>query len=70
MKIQEIRQKSEKELKKLMLSLQDKLRDLRFKTASKQLKNYKEMGQIKKDIARILTVIKEKKLTQEIKAQK
>ena len=70
MKIKEIRQKSDKELRKLLLTLRDKLRDLRFKIASKQLKNYKEMGKIRKDVARILTVLKERKLTKEIKTKK
>lgn len=69
MKIKEIRQKSDKELRKLLLTLRDKLRDLRFKIASKQLKNYKEMGKIRKDVARILTVLKERKLTKEIKTK-
>ena len=69
MKVKEIRQKSDKELQKLLLTLRDKLRDLRFKIASKQLKNYKEMGKIKRDVAKILTVIKERKLIKEIKAK-
>lgn len=67
MKIKEIRAKSDKELKELILSLQDKLRDLRFKIASKQFKNYKQTGQIKKDIARIKTVLKERELAKKIK---
>lgn len=69
MKVKEIRQKSDKELQKLLANLRDKLRDLRFKTASKQLKNYKEMGKIEKEVARILTVMKERKLAKEIKAE-
>jgi len=69
MKIKEVRQKSDKELQKLLATLRDKLRDLRFKTASKQLKNYKEMEQIKKDVARISTVMKERKLAKEIKTK-
>ncbi len=69
MKIKEVRQKSDKELQKLLATLRDKLRDLRFKTASKQIKNYKEMEQIKKDVARISTVMKERKLAKEIKTK-
>lgn len=70
MKIKEIRQKSDKELQKLLANLRDKLRDLRFKTASKQLKNYKETGKIKKDVARISTAMKERKLVKETKNRK
>lgn len=69
MKVKEIRQKSDKELQRSLAILRDKLRDLRFKTTSKQLKNYKEMGQIKKDVARISTVMKERKLAKEIKTK-
>ena len=62
MKFAELKNKPEAELKKTLSELRDKLRDLRFKTASKQLKNVREVRQIKKTIARILTLLKQKNL--------
>jgi len=59
MKITEIRQKTKSELQKLLQDLQKKLRQLRFDLASGKIKNVKEIRQIKKDIARILTIINE-----------
>ena len=59
MKIRELRQKSEKELQKTLIDLRDKLRELRFNLAGGKVKNIKEIHQTKKDIARILTLLKE-----------
>lgn len=59
MKITEIRQKTKSELQKLLQDLQKKLRQLRFDLASGKIKNVKEIREIKKDIARILTIINE-----------
>jgi len=39
----------------------EKLRSLRFDLASGKVKNVREIRNIKKDIARILTILKEKK---------
>ena len=60
MKIKELREKSEKELKKLLASSREKLRDLRFKVSQRQLKNIREVRLVKRNIAKILTIIKEK----------
>lgn len=60
MKIRELRQKSEKELQQALISLRDKLRELRFNLAGGKVKNIKEIHQTKKDIARVLTLLKEK----------
>ncbi|OGZ69911.1 MAG: 50S ribosomal protein L29 [Candidatus Staskawiczbacteria bacterium RIFCSPHIGHO2_12_FULL_38_11] len=60
MKTNELRQKDKSELQKSIEELRKKLSDVRFKFSSNQLKNVKEAGNIKKEIARILTVIKEK----------
>ena len=59
MKIQEIRKKSDLELGKMLAELRESLRSLRFKIASREVKNNQQMRQTKKDIARILTVFKE-----------
>lgn len=59
MKIKEIRQKTFKELQENLASLREKLRELRFNLASGKVKNIREVHQAKKDIAKILTIIKE-----------
>jgi len=59
MKIEEIRQKSKPELKNLLEDLKEKIRTLRFDLATGKVKNVKEIREIKKDIARILTILKE-----------
>jgi large subunit ribosomal protein L29 len=60
MKAQELRKKDKKELEKLVIDLRKKLSDLRFKFSSNKLKNVKEIGRIKKEIARILTILNQK----------
>jgi large subunit ribosomal protein L29 len=59
MKIRELRQRPRRELKENLVSLKDKLRELRFNLAGGKVKNIKEVHQTKKTIARILTLIKE-----------
>ena len=61
MKSSELKQKPKKELQKLLQNNQDKLRQLRFDLASGKVKNVREIRQIKKDIARILTILCQKK---------
>lgn len=61
MKISEFKQKPKKELQRLLRNNQDKLRQLRFDLASGKVKNVREIRQIKKDIARILTTLCQKK---------
>jgi len=58
MKISELRQKTESELKKLLQDNRERLRSLRFDLASGKIKNVREIRKIKKDIARILTLLK------------
>jgi len=59
MKIRELRQKSQKELKETLIGLRDKLRELRFNLAGGKVKNIKEIRETKRDIARIMTLLKE-----------
>ncbi len=63
MKIRELRRKSTKELQQTLISLRDNLRELRFNLASGKVKNIKEIRQTKRDIARILTILKEDEKT-------
>jgi len=62
MDFKELKSKTEKELKQFLGESRDKLRDLRFKDANKQLKDVREIRIIKKTIAKILTLINVNKL--------
>lgn len=57
MEISELKNKPEGELKRLLAFEREKLRDIRFKDANKQLKNIKVIKESKKTIARILTLL-------------
>ncbi len=61
MKIKELRQKTAKELKELLEQNRHKLGQLKFDLAAKKLKNIREIREPRKDIARILTILSEKK---------
>ena len=58
MKTTELQQKSKSELQKILSDNREKLRQLRFDLAAGKVKNVREVRKIKKDIARILTVLK------------
>jgi len=57
MKISEIRQKSKKELQNMLLESRERLRNLRFDLASGKVKNVRAIRELKKEIARILTLL-------------
>jgi ribosomal protein L29 len=59
-KIKEWRERSKEALEKEIFELKEKLRALRFLLSSGKLKNVRELREAKKDIARILTIIKSK----------
>lgn len=61
MKLEELRTKDHKELITMVRDLQKKLSDARFRFSANQVKNVKEVSNMKKEIARILTIIKETK---------
>jgi len=65
MEIKELRKKTEEELLKLLKVQREQMRDFRFSIAAKQHKDVRDLRQIKKDIARLLTVLKEKKIVKE-----
>lgn len=62
MKFKELTTKSENEIKGLLLELRQKAHDLSVKHKLNQLKNTSELKVAKKDIARILTFIRQKAL--------
>lgn len=59
-KLKEWREKSEEELKRILQEQKNSLRPLQFALVSGKLKNPKEIKKLKKDIARALTIIKER----------
>lgn len=61
MDFKEITTKSEEELKKLLEDSQEKERELRFKDSNRQLKNVREIRSLKKNIARISTILTKNK---------
>ena len=62
MKIQEIRDLSTQELEDKIKSLKEELFNLRFQNATNQLENPMRIVSVKKDIAKVKTVLKEKEL--------
>ena len=59
MKAQEIREKNLPELKEQLASLNDELFKLRFQLTINQLDNPTRISAVKKDIARVKTVMRE-----------
>lgn len=59
MKAKELRNLSIDELKKKELELRKELFNLRFQLAKGELQNVRRIRVVKKDIARILTIVKE-----------
>jgi len=57
-KIREVRQKPKEELTKLLSEKRNRLLSLRFDLSGGRVKNVKEIREAKKDVARILTLMK------------
>lgn len=70
MKINKIREMSSPELEKEIKELKQELFKLRFSLATNGLDNPKKIGQVKKDIARINTVLTERKIEEAKNAEK
>ena len=62
MKVEEIRALSSAELAKQLEAAHQELFNLRFRLATKQLVNHREIPRVKKEIARLKTIMKEKEL--------
>jgi len=58
---QELRAKKEGDLAKMLLEEREHLRDLTFRLSGAQLKNSHELSVTKKKIARILTILNERR---------
>lgn len=64
MKAAETRQKTDDELKDMLASLKKEQLNLRFQQASGQLENTARRKTVRRDIARILTVLNERRAAQ------
>ena len=62
MKAKEIRENTLPELNEQLAKLKEELFNLRFQLAINQLDNPMRVGEVKKDIARVKTIIREKEI--------
>ena len=62
MKVEEIRALSNEELAKQLDEARQELFNLRFRMATKQLVNHREIPRVKKKIARLNNIIREREL--------
>jgi len=62
MKVEDIRKMSTEELNKELSSLKEELFKLRFQHATNQLENPAQIAQVKRDIARVMTIKREQEL--------
>jgi len=63
----ELRQKADNELTRDLSAFQEKIRELHFKMRSQEVKNVKEIAAIKKNVAKILTILAERRVSEESK---
>ncbi|MFH0941641.1 MAG: 50S ribosomal protein L29 [Chloroflexota bacterium] len=64
MKLEEIRALGQAELKKQLEEAHQELFNLRFRLATKQLVNHRELPRVRKKIARFETIAREKELAE------
>jgi large subunit ribosomal protein L29 len=67
-KIEEVRALSTPELTNKLDANRQELFNLRLKLTTKQLVNHREIPRVKKDIARMETILKERALQQDVQA--
>ena len=60
MKVSEIREMTSEQLNNKLKELKEELFNLRFQLAITQLENTNRIGEVKKDIARVMTVLNDK----------
>ena len=65
MKASELKDLTKEELNAKLASLKEELFNLRFQLAVNQLENSNRLGAVKKDIARVSTVIRQRQLAGE-----
>ena len=64
MTVEDVRAKSDDELKEQLLDLRKEAFNLRFQTASGQLENIARVRQVRRDIGRIKTILNERRRAQ------
>ena len=69
MKVEEIRALSAEELAKQLEAAYQELFDLRFRMSTKQLVNHREIGRVRKKLARLKTVMGERERAEAEKAE-
>lgn len=57
MKLKELREKTAVELQRLLVESRNRLRELRFKLAAKQLADVREIRETRQTVARVLTLL-------------
>ena len=65
MKASELKELTKEELNAKLASLKEELFNLRFQLAVNQLENSNRIGAVKKDIARVSTVLRQRELAGE-----
>lgn len=70
MKYKELVVKNEKQINKDLSDLQKKLRELRFGMSTREVKDTKAILRVRKDIARILTLKREREIASSLKEEK
>ena len=70
MTIKELEKLDNKQLQEKLAELRNKTRELRFNLANNQLKDMRAMRANKKDIARILTIMNQRRISQDNPDQK
>lgn len=66
MDIKELREKTDVELNKALADARNRLRELRFKEAAKQLSDVREIRETRKAIAQMLTLLAERQQKKEL----
>jgi large subunit ribosomal protein L29 len=61
-KPREIRDLSEDEIEQRLMETKEELFNLRFQNATGQLDNYKRLGELRRDVARLKTILREREL--------
>ena len=64
MKVEDVRAKSDDELKEQLLDLRKESFNLRFQTASGQLENTARVRHVRRDIGRFKTIVNERRRAQ------
>ncbi len=67
MKVKELREKSSEDLTNELAELRNELFKLRFQHATHQLENPLQLRDVKRSIARVLTVLRERELQEAAK---